>query len=175
LSWLGARGTPRGTPDAGPRRTAWYCLGRRRPERTDAPRTSEREGPSKTELSHPRSAGRTVIAAITGRSKAAASIDRCTFVCGHSAIAGRPSVRERLLVPGVTDGPRPKGVVRCTDLATSKLPPHTGTEAPTSPGVRYRRAASRIGLAGVRLAMLLRPCKSIPHPPTAARHRGDGA
>ena len=34
---------------------------------------------------------------------------------------------------------RPKGVVRCTDLATSK-PPHTGTEATTSPGVRCRRA-----------------------------------
>jgi hypothetical protein len=44
-------------------------------------------------------------AAITGRSKTAASIDRCTFVCGPMAVTDRPAVVERLL---------PRTLIGCT-------------------------------------------------------------
>jgi hypothetical protein len=45
--------------------------------------------------------------AVTRRSKNAASIDRCTFVTGHSTVIGGAAIRERLLAPEVIGCIRP--------------------------------------------------------------------
>ena len=45
--------------------------------------------------------------AITGRSMAAASTDRCTFVCGHSTASSRMAVHERLIAYEVIGCSRP--------------------------------------------------------------------